>query len=124
MYRTGRPRDRRARRQNVKSISAHKVKHSTLESSEKGLLGVILLGLNGGSATYWLGDLGQIAFLSKTQMKVEVLKRPYQVVVERGTMTRGVSPGRWGLCPPHQVFCLPVSRRECLTSSLVPLTLQ
>lgn len=97
--RTGGPGNRRARRQNVKSVSAHKVKHSALESSEKGLLHGILLGLNRGSATYWRGDLGQIAFLSKTQMKIEVLKRPYQVAVQRGTITGGVSSCRMGSLP-------------------------
>ena len=123
MYSTGRPGDRRARRRNATSVSAHTVKQHTGALRDR-LLPAVLLGLNRGSAAYWLGDLGQIAFLSKAQMKIEVLKWPHQVVVQRGTIT-GESPHvEWGLCPLHQGFCLPISGSECFTSSLMPLALQ
>lgn len=56
-------------------------------------------GFEPGQCHLLAGDLGQIAFLSKVQMKIEVLKWPYQVVVQRGTITGGESSCRMGSLP-------------------------
>ena len=67
----------------MKLSHRHDLKCSPVQREDRArALSGTLLGLNQGCASHWLGELGQIASLSETQLRMGVTKLSHWVVAQ------------------------------------------